>query len=389
MKRTVFAWIFVCLACRVLAQQGAETGYTFSHGPYLQGLTEHSVRVYFTTSAKGFSAVEVRRQGESAARRVVDTVNGLIQANNTRNAILLDSLQPNTAYEYRLSSVRIKTFRLSNNVYSDTITTPWYTFRTPDPAATSCTFLTTSDIHDDAGKYTQLFSHLPLHEVDMVFLVGDIMSNFSRKDQPYTSFIDPSVEMFARNKPFAVVRGNHETRGQYAREYGAYVYRPCNRYYGTYQLGNTFIIMLDTGEDKPDSHFDYSGITAFDAYLQEQAAWLRQVVKSKAFRKARHRIVMAHIPPAKRGNSTRASAYGPERVDRLFMPILNREKIDLMISGHTHRFSFREAKKGENNFPILVNDNQSASLFKVSPEGIYVKTVNPQGEVTFEKLLAD
>lgn len=391
MKKTVISFLpaaFLCFA-QAFAQQAADTAYRFTHGPYLQGLTPEGVHVYFTTSGRGVSAVEVRRKGTSAVRRVFSYTDGLVQANNTRNAIRLDSLEPNTAYEYRLSSVPIKKFRLSNNVYGDTVTTPWYGFRTPDPSATSCTFVTLSDMHDDAAKYGKLLSYMPLQETDAVFALGDMLSNFSRPDQPYPSFIDTSTVRFARHIPFVAVRGNHETRGQYARLYGRYFYLPKGKFYATYQWGDTFFIVLDTGEDKPDGHIDYSRITAFDAYRREQADWLRQVVRSDAFRQARHRIVLLHIPPVKRGANTRASAHGPAMVDSLYMPILNREKIDLMIAGHLHEFMYREPEAGENSFPILLNSNASATLVRVSREGVAVRTVDTEGKVIFEKMLED
>lgn len=374
----------LCVA-QGMAQQAADTVYRFTHGPYLQGLTAQGVKVYFTTSANGVSTVEVRKKGSEEARRVVDYVDGLVQANNTRNAIPVDGLEPNTVYEYRLLSVPIKRFRLSNNVYGDTIATPWYTFRTDNPAAASCAFVTLSDMHDDSTKYARVLAGMPLQEVDRVFLLGDMLSNFSKTDQPYPSYIDTSVRLFARSVPFVAARGNHETRGRYARLYGDYVYRPQGKFYGTYQLGDTFVIVLDTGEDKPDSHIDYSRITAFDAYREEQVGWLRGVVRSEAFRKARHRIVLLHIPPAKRGDNRRATAHGPAMVDSLYMPILNREKIDLMIGGHLHEFVYRAPRDGENNFPILLNDNACATLVRVDPSGVSVRTVSQDGKVIFEK----
>ncbi len=370
-----------------VAQDRKEAAYRFDHGPYLQGLSDRGVFVYFTTSAKGFSSVELRDPSDGNITRHVTIDDGLIEANNTQNAIELKGLKPNTRYEYRLLSSKIKQFRLSRNVYSDTIRSDWYSFNTLDPKATSATFITTSDIHDDAEKYKRLLAYMPLQQTQMVFLLGDILSHFSREGQPYSSFIDVSVDAFAKEVPFVLIRGNHDTRGALARTYDQYIRRPDRHFYGTYSLGNTFVIMLDTGEDKPDSHHDYSGLTAFEDYRKEQEVWLRKVVKSKEFKSAKHRIVLAHIPPVKDdGTSKRVSVHGPDMVYKLYLPILNKEKIDLMVSGHTHRYELIEAKKGVNNFPILINDNKSISFYKVSSEGVHVKTVDDKGEVTLERV---
>ena len=390
MKKTILSFI-LCILCANnflgISQEQNDSIYRFNHGPYLQGLTTTGVYIYFTTSQNGFSWVEMRLKGSEEVNRIVTIDNGLIEANNTGNTIQLKELQPDTKYEYRLSSVPIKQFRLSQNIYGDTIRTPWYTFRTLDPNATSCSFITTSDIHDDAEKYKKLLSYMPLEKADMVFLLGDILSHFSRKDQPYTSFIDVSVDAFAKEKPFVLVRGNHDTRGALARTYPEYIYRPNGHFYGTYQLGDTYIVLLDTGEDKPDNHRDYSGITAFEEYRAEQLEWLKKIMQTKEFKKAKRRIVLAHIPPIARGESTRISAHTSDELYRTYIPVLNKGKIDLMISGHTHRFMlFEPTKETAYNFPILVNDNKSISYIHAGKNGISVKTVNDAGEVTLEKV---
>lgn len=382
----VLSALFITSFSSLSAQESTDTTYRFDHGPYLQGLTYSDVYVYFTTSQKGFSWIDLRPVGKRAYTRCVTIDDGLIEANNTKNAIRLQKLLPNTSYEYRLVSVPIKQFRLSQSIYGDTIRTPWYTFKTLDPLANSCSFITTSDIHDDAKKYERLLSYMPLDKVDMVFLLGDILSHFSREGQPYTSFIDVSVEKFAKEKPFVLVRGNHDTRGALARTYPDYIYRPHNHFYGTYQLGNVFIVMLDNGEDKPDTHHDYSGITAFDDYRAKQLEWLKEVVQTDAYKNAEKRIVLTHIPPMPRGESARASVHAGDVLYREYLPILNAAHVDLMIAGHTHRFMLIEPRNNPNyQFPVLINDNKSASFVQVSPSGISIKTVNDQGEVTFER----
>lgn len=370
----------------VKSQEVTDSLYYFNHGPYLQGLTSQDVYIYFTTSKNGFSWVDLKVPDSGTYSRHVTIDDGLIEANNTRNAIQLKNLQPNTEYEYRIVSVPIVQFRLSQNIYGDTIRSPWYKFKTLNPKAESCSFITTSDTHDDAKKYETLLSYLPLDSMDMAFLLGDILSHFSREGQPYISFIDASVEKFAKEKPFVLVRGNHDTRGRLARTYPQYIYRPDNHFYGTYQLGDTYIILLDTGEDKEDSHHDYSGITAFDDYRTEQAEWLKKILKTKEFREAKRRIVLAHIPPMPRGESTRASRHASDILYQTYLPILNEGNINLMICGHTHRFQLMTpTKETAYNFPILINDNKSASYVVAGPKGISVKTVNEQGSITFNE----
>ncbi len=371
-------------------QEAPKEAYVFNHGPYIQGLTEGEATIFFTTSSKGFSWVEARKKGsDESARRFVTARDGLIEASGTRNAIRIDGLEAAADYEYRLVSKEMVEFRPYKVTYGDSIVSPWYGFRTTDPATTEFSFIVISDIHGNSEKYRTLVSHLPMERVEAVFLNGDTMDYQDVPDQPYGGFVDTSVELFATEKPFVAIRGNHETRGRYARDYHNYVYLPEGKFYGLYRVGDTAIVALDSGEDKPDGHPVYAGIVAFDDYLREQAGWLEQVVESERFTSAKHRIVLVHIPPVNRKDPSKEHAReadgGAQRVYDLFVPILNRADIDLMMSGHTHRQMTIEPKEGMYEFPIVVNDNRSASLVHVSPGGISVRTVDTDGNVTLER----
>ena len=56
------------------------------------------------------------------------------------------------------------------------------------------------------------------------------------------------------------------------------------------------IVMIDCGEDKPDTIPAYAGLLDFDNYRSEQATWLKELVKTKEFKKAKYRIVISHYP---------------------------------------------------------------------------------------------
>ena len=91
------------------------------------------------------------------------------------NAIRIDSLDAATGYEYRIVSTRIDKFDPYDVRYGESVTTPWYAFRTPDPAARSFTFVAMNDIHDTPQKCRRLLETQPLDEAQMVFYVGDMI----------------------------------------------------------------------------------------------------------------------------------------------------------------------------------------------------------------------
>ena len=373
--------------------RGGSGTYRITHGPYLQGLTADGVTVVFTTSERGFSRVEVRRRGTDGARTCVAVKDGLVAAYDTGNAIRLDSLEAAAEYEYRIVSTRIDSFEPYRITYGESVTTPWYAFRTPDPAARSFSFVAMNDIHDTPELCRRLLEGQPLDSIDMVFYVGDMMNYFERPEQPYESFIDVSVDLFARHKPFAVVRGNHETRGRLARTYDRYIHNtPEGHYYGFYTFGDTAVVMLDCGEDKPDSHEVYAGLAAFDAYRLEQVRWLREVLRSREFRRARHRIVLLHIPPVDERMAPQDEALVSEMMEwhgnvhwgEILLPLLGRTRIDLMVTAHQHSFHLLPALKGVHDFPIVINDNRSAMTVRCDGAGIHVKVTDMDGTVKLD-----
>ena len=371
------------------ARSAAQQNYSVNHGPYLQGLCYDGVIVVFTTSHKGFSKVEIRKRGQSEVRVCDSRKDGLIMANNTHNVIRIDGLEPATDYEYRIVSTKVEDFQPYKVTFGESISTPWYEFRTFDPKAREFNFVVLNDIHDDAKKCDKLLSMQPMDKANMVFYVGDIMSYFSSPDQPYTSFIDVSVNRFAKHKPFAVVRGNHETRGYLARTYDQFIHNTRDgKYYGFYTFGSTAVVMLDCGEDKPDTHPVYAGFVAFDEYRLEQIEWLKEVLKSKEFRRAKNRIVLLHIPPAveamkqqdEKAVKDMLEWHGNVHWGQILLPLLNKADIDLMISAHQHSFHYFAPQKGVIEFPLVINDNHSAMYVSSNDDGISVKVTNQSGK---------
>ena len=110
-----------------------------------------------------------------------------------------------------------------------------------------------------------------------------------------------------------------------------------------------FNIVLDTGEDKEDTHPVYAGIVDFDSYRRKQAVWLEKQMQSVAFKKAKFRVVMMHIPHYYSGD-----AHGTLHCRELFAPLFDKYKIDLFIAGHTHKYGVFDPVKGKHGYPIII-----------------------------------
>lgn len=381
MKRT-----FLIIAILLSALCANADGYTFNHGPYLQNMEEDEVTIFFTTSQKGFSWVEVMSDEWDKPKPFATTEAGQYNAYNTENRIRITGLKRNSRYRYRLISKEIVKYEPYKVVYGDSIATQWEEFTTPDFGKEAFSFVVTNDGHDNARKVKNLLSKVPLDSIDMVFYLGDMMSYYDKADVPYKAFIDASVELFAKNKPFVAVRGNHEMRGRLTRNYMNIVGCPNDRFYNIAYYGNSVMVILDTGEDKPDTHPVYAGMNCYDAYRMEQLEWLRREAKTKRFKRAKNKIVLMHIPPCVTGRRNSPEEHAPTELEKHFKPLFNEIGIDLTISGHLHNYMLVEKGEKENDFAMIANDNKSIMLVKSDGEGIYVKIVNEKDEVLLERV---
>ena len=82
--------------------------------------------------------------------------------------------------------------------------------------------------------------------------------------------------------PVFYLRGNHEIRNAYSiqlRELFDYV---GDKTYGAFNWGDTRFVMLDCGEDKPDTTWVYYGLNDFSQLRQDQIGFLKEELNSKA-----------------------------------------------------------------------------------------------------------
>ena len=389
MKHTIFSLFMLLATINVVAQEDNAV-FCIEHGPYLQALTTESVVVSFATSDRALACVELREKGGDKVTTHYMTKDGLRMAYSKHNNVEISGLLPATDYEYRIVAKPTIKYRPYDIRFGNEVQTEWYAFRTFNPNAQEFTFVATSDIHDNARKCEDLFALHDLEKAEAVFMVGDIVCDISREDQAYESIIDCSTRLFARNKPLYLIRGNHEVRGSHCRDLDQYFHKIDGRYYALQNFGSTAVLMLDSGEDKADASAVFNGVKELEQYIDQEIEWLKEVVRSKAWRKADHRIVMIHIPPTSQPmreikELDEILCWGSHRWSEKALDIFNKADVDLMISGHTHLFEFIPERKGEQEYPLVINDHRSAMTVKVSGESIDVKVINVDGDVLLDE----
>lgn len=320
--------------------------HRFLTPPYLQVLTSSGVDIVFLTSNRAYSWVEYGE--DQLAQKAQEESDGFIEAYQRINVIRIRNLKPGTTYKYRIVSKEISSFKPYELVYGKQITSEQYSFITPVEDAESVTCLVFNDIHDRPHSFKDLMAVRGEKSYDFAFLNGDMFDYQEDEQQIIDHLLLPVTAQFASEKPFIMSRGNHETRGKFRREFKDYFSYPTDKYYYSFKQGPVYWIILDTGEDKPDDHPVYAGIVDFDGYRREQALWLEQVVQRKEYRQAAYRVVMMHIPPFYSGDW-----HGTTHCREVFDPIFNDNKIDLVISGHTHRYGVHPPSE-EHSYPIII-----------------------------------
>ena len=353
-----------------------------THGPYLQAVGENEATIVWTTDTDAVSWVETAPGGDdsfyaqerpaSYQTRDGNRVTGRL------HKITVTGLTKGTEYRYRAYSRAVLHYEGQNNVlFGKTVATDVYgrkpyRFRTLDSSKPETAFTVVNDIHGRIGDLRALTGNAAAGRDDLIIFNGD-MSDMENETSYFAAFMDEAVNLFAGETPVFYCRGNHETRGKFNMQFSSYFPSSTGKLYYSFRQGPVFFIMLDSGEDKPDSDIEYSGLSQFDAYRSEQQTWLKSVTESDAFRTAAYRLAFVHIPPVD------TDWHGAQEVKAKFLPALNGTGITAMFCGHTHRYSYVEPD-AQHDFPILINGTDTALEFKANASRLTVTRKDTSGK---------
>ena len=244
------------------------------------------------------------------------------------------------------------------------------------PAGAEITFVSFSDLHEQGGLYAQLAAAVDWPSVDLAVYNGDMVNSVVSADQFSRTLF--SLPTGGRVLPRVYVRGNFETRGEGARDLGDWLLPPQGgRWYHAFNFGNTFFIVLDSGEAQEDNIPQNSALADFHAYHREQARWLAEVALTPEYAAARYRVVLVHAPLHR--------AVSPD-FDRIGQWLLNRKDIELMVSGHTHLRGIWLPQETRLPFVIATSGGPTPSeaafvQVRTAPSGLEVKVVDVNGQV--------
>lgn len=221
--------------------------------------------------------------------------------------------------------------------------------RLPSAGANRIKIGIVNDTHENPATLDALHERVAAVDPDVLVWNGDTCNDFDAKDDPMQIVLNPRRDPdkeWASERPLLFVPGNHDVRGQRARELSAGLSGWPDQsdlpYNFALRLGPVALVGLDTGEDKPDAHPVFAGTAAYEPYREQQAAWLKKVVKRPEIAQAPIRIAVCHIPlrglPNQNDGTTLEgfAAYSGMGA-RLWLPLLREARFAAVISGHTHQ----------------------------------------------------
>ena len=219
-------------------------------------------------------------------------------------------------------------------------------------------------------------------DYDGVILLGDATPGVDFEEQVITNIVQFGGKVSQGTKPVLYVRGNHETRGSFADELPQVL--GLDQLYYTADIGEYSFVILDSGEDKDDSHPEYGGMTDYNTYRANMIEWLKntQVRNEKV-------ITLSHSWEISDVEEDLSEA-GWAEIDRL--------GTRLIISGHTHQCRFLGENEGKEKdtftkYPNIIGyldggksgKNYVASLLTLSSDGFTLKAADNNGNKILEE----
>lgn len=301
-------------------------------GPYLQNPTSDGVTVCLL--AQG--AQQVRVTCGAAEMTATDTA--LAGTPWTVWKARLGKLAPGCEYRY---VVRYQ-------VAGASATTAVHRFRTLDPRAPKLRLAAFNDLHDNLATLAALMERVKPDDFEFSLLLGDCWADpASAKgaDRVVRTLAGYVQLLNAAEKPLVLVRGNHETRGNFSGQLAKLFDLPLldtaqpaddQQWQFTLRAGPLLLLAMDTGEDDgfATAENSYKRPKFWQAFRQREAAWLQQLLATQPAGDAAWRIFASHIPLYNDNWDFSEPAL------RYWEPLLPAFRPDLMLAGHDHEWKF-------------------------------------------------
>lgn len=288
-------------------------------GPYVQSVTETSIRVVWEQDSASDAEVRFGEVGTALDRAV------LSERAADRHEMLLDGLTADTTYAYVV--------RDTEGPLSDE-----FTFHTAPDTTVAFRFVVFGDTRSDHAAHQGVVDAI-YDELDVAFVVntGDLVSDGEVANQ-WDTFFEVEHDLIA-SVPIYPVIGNHEEHdgdvGHYINAFVLPRNSPEPEHYYSFDYSNAHFVVLD-GHVHVDAWYVCAARSLFmdDCFDARQVAWLEDDLTTASVREdIDHIFVLTHVGPysSKEGRSGNAHM-------RLLQDIFLNTGVTAIISGHDHYY---------------------------------------------------
>lgn len=342
--------------------------------PYLQNPTDRGMTICLLTPSAGTRDVVVSLTADGTPKPAEFPAQAATIPNTTWTVwkARLKDLKPGALYQYQV--------RYRN--HDQPASTAAHHFRALDSAAISLRAIAFNDTHMGATVMGALLKHVKPEDFELSLLLGDVLEG---SDQAVLDSWRSYVKLLdGANKPILFVRGNHDTRGGFAKRL-AYLFDLPNldptspwgedQWQYTLQAGLIDFLALDTGEDDDDStpKTSYKNPDLWQQVRHRQAEWLKQATAMKS---QRWRVLLTHMPLYN-------SPWCSVRSRVFWTPLLTEWKPDLALSGHDHQWRPAQPVPQGVPWPALIGGGPAMSggeeatmmVFKADSSSLSVRLI--------------
>ena len=368
MRRLMICLTLVCLAVPGPAAAQSEPYRVFdtkpviTQGPYLVATSDTTATMVWLTDTPSHSKVRFAKGPGRAAAALTETVepqrDGLVPV-GTRHVVTLSALEPGATYSYQAVSTRVVALKAYWPDKGLSVESPVLSFATLDPRKAAVSFSVITDTHEDVARIRALGKIIDWKASEFLVHLGDAFHWLDTEDQLFRLWLTPTTSFLGGTIPLMYARGNHEMRGPFARQLFDYVPTPEGRFYYARDAGPVHLLVLDTGEDKPDDTNVYALLNKTTAYRAEELRWLREHARTAPrLAAAPFRVVAMHQPRwgwLANGNAEWIAAA-------------NTARVDLVLAGHAHKFSYTPPTEAQRYHLLVVGQDQVARVDATTAE---------------------
>lgn len=339
--------------------------------PVLQAPGETSMGVVWRVNKLAHGEVEVSETPDfkNPVLYRSGTGLGLAQLDEEALQVRLTGLKPATRYWYRTRSTPYLYYKNAYDLkLGETVTSASYSFMTLGSKA-AAHFAVMNDTHMRWPVFAKVVQKLQALKPSVAIWNGDATNTTETKATALDAFVTPPVPQKAWSAELPVLfnSGNHDFRGRFMSRLDEVVldrlpgertpeFWPLTRNFAL-RLGDLALIGLDTGEDKPDAHPKWAGVANFSPHRKLQAAWLERQFERPEIAEAPFVVVFCHIPiycpkdsPTYPHDGVAIDpndfAHWSRECGELWGPLLEKHRVQLLVTAHQHRYRFDAPAEG-------------------------------------------